>query len=195
MINTNNDNVNSQNNFFGNADVPYQMKAGAAAVLLHATPTYYKNSEGQDCFVAMFFDKDTTKTGKANRIVNGAMTQTFGVDSSMAASNCRATLKKLAELYPALGNALENITDNSQSKLPDEEICKVLAGASAERFRLSQEGSFENWENYVSKNFDEYVKQCKSHYPGLISADVYDNVKNAYENACKKKTIAQAQMS
>ena len=106
----------------------------------------------------------------------------------------RTILKKLVELYPAVGDVLDNIATGNISK-SDDKICSILADASAKRFIHSQEGSVKNWEEYVSDNFDTFVKQAQSHYPGMISIDVYESLKNIFENACKKKTITQPQMA
>jgi len=187
-------NVSSKNEFFANKDVPYCLKAGAAAVFLHATVDYYKNTQGQDVFMSMFFDKDTSKSGKANRVVSGTMSFTFGVPASMGEDNCQASIKKLVELYPAVGDVLDNISTGNLAR-SDADICRILSDASAKRFIHSQEGSVKNWEEYVSDNFDAFVKQAQSHYPGMVSVDVYENLKTMFENACKKKTIIQPQMA
>ena len=192
MINSQNElGQSSQNQFFANSDVPYYLKAGAAAVLLHTSVNYYKNTSGQDSFMAMFFDKDTSKNGKENRVVSGSMSFTFGVPSSIAEDNCIATMKKLAELYPAAADVLQGLVDGTQN---DMVCCEKLADASAKRFIHSQEGQIKNWEEYVSENLDEYIKQVQNHYPGMLSLDAYENLKKMFENACKKKTIMQPQM-
>lgn len=193
MINANNDNVNSQNEFFGNNDIPYCLKAGAAAVFLHATADYYKDKENKTTFMSMFFDKDTTKTGKANRIISGSMSFTFNVPASMGKDNCQASLRKLVELYPSVGNILDNISEKSQN-IDDERVCNDLANASAQRFRFSPEGSAQHWEKYISDNFDEYAKIIQENYPGMVSAATFNSVKTKFENACKKKTLTQTQM-
>lgn len=193
MTNTNNDNVNSQNEFFGNNDVPYCLKAGAAAVLLHATVDYYKNPENQNSFMALFFEKDTSKTGKPSRAISGSMSFTFGVPASMAKDNCQASLRKLKDLYPTVGDILDNIADNSQ-QINDELICDKLANASAQRFRFSPEGTIEHWDKYISDNYDIYAKFIQENYPGMVSAAAFNSVKTKFENACKKKTLAQAKM-
>lgn len=194
VSNQNELNSGSKNQFFANNDVPYYLKAGLASVLLHTSVNYYKNSAGQDSFMAMLFDKDTTKTGKENRVIKGSISFTFGVPSSIAEDNCQASMKNLSELYPAVGNVLDNISVGNVSQ-SDEEICNVLVDASAKRFILSQEGTIKNWDKYVSDNFDAFVKQVKTHYPGMVSIEVYENLKNEVENACKKKQIAQQRMA
>ena len=186
-------NVSSKNQFFSNKNVPYCLKAGAVAVLSHATVGYQKNSDGHDMFMAMFFDKDIDRAGKSNRVIRGTLSFTFGVPASMGKDNCAASIKEFTELYPAVGDALEHMADDSFSK-SDEEVCQILSDASAKRFIHSAEGSVKNFEEYVSLNFDEFKKQAQAHYPGMVSVDVYENLKIMFENACKKKQqIAQPQ--
>ena len=193
MVDSGNElNVNSKNQFFSNNDIPYCLKAGAVAVLSHATVDYHKTRDGQDVFMAMLFDKDIDKNGKANRIVSGAIDFTFAVHASMGVDNCSASLKKFRELYPAVGDALDSMAENNFKK-SDEDMCGILANASAERFRHSEEGMIKNFEKYVSDNFDTFQQQTQSHYPGLISSEVFENLKRDYENACKKKPLAQQQ--
>ena len=191
--NENEINVNSKKDFFGNSEVPYCLKAGAVAVLSHATINYYK-TQGQDVFMAMFFDKNINSNGQSNRIVSGTLSFTFGVPASMGEDNCMASIKKFTELYPAVGNALENMAEGNLLK-SDEEICQILADASAQRFNHSAEGSVKNWEEYVSGNYDAFVKQAQAHYPGLIPTGVYEDIKNMFENACKKKQQIAQQMA
>ena len=50
-----------------------------------------------------------------------------------------------------------------------------------------------NFDEYVKGNFEELKKQAQAHYPGMVSSDVYDKLKDMFENACKKKTIMQTQ--
>lgn len=185
-------NVGSKNQFFGNNEIPYCLKAGMVAVLVHGTIDYYKK-EGKDTFMALFCDKDNAKDGKAQRVVSGTMSFTFGVPESMGEDNCMASIKKFTELYPSVGDVLDNLASGNLPK-SDEEICQILATASAHRFNHSAEGSVKNWEEYVSENYDVFVKQAQSHYPGLISVDVYEDLKDIFSSACKKKQITQAQM-
>lgn len=190
MANSENELNVSSKNFFGNNDIPYQLKAGLAAVLLHSQVGYHQKG-GQVTFGGMLFDKDI-ENGKSNRVVGGSMFFTFGLPSSMAKDNCLASIKKMVELYPAVGDVLDRIAEG-EMKESDEKICQVLADASAKRFILSAEGSVKNWENFISGNFDVFVKHAQTHYPGLVPMEVYDNLKRMYEEACKKKTIAQMQ--
>ena len=183
--------IKEENQFFNNKKVPYCLKAGAAAVLLHATVNYYTTTEKQNVFMAMFFDKDIDEQGRSQRGISGTMSFTFGKHESMGKDNCQASVKKLVDVYPAVGDVLDHISENSD-QLTDEEICKILADASANRFKHNETGSIKNWENYVSKNMDEFIKQSQSHYPGMISTNVYDALKNTFKNACKKKTTSQA---
>lgn len=195
MVNSQNElNVSSKNQFFSNSDIPYCLKAGALAVLSHATVDYHKTREGQDVFMAMLFDKDIDKSGKSKRLVSGTLTFTFGVPASMGKDNCSASIKKFVELYPSVGNVLDNIAENSLNK-SDEEICQILSDASAKRFRHSLEGSVKNYDEFVLGNFEAFKKQAQAHYPGMVSAEVYDNLKTMFENACKKKTIAPQKMA
>ena len=190
MANSENELNVSSKSFFGNSDVPYQLKAGVAAVLLHSQVGYHTKG-GQVTFGGMLFDKDI-ENGKSNRVVGGSMFFTFGLPASMAKDNCLASIKKMVELYPAVGDVLDRVAEGDVRE-SDENICQILADASAKRFILSAEGSVKNWENYISGNFDTFVKHAQNHYPGLVSSDVYDNLKSLYENACKKKTITQTQ--
>ena len=180
-------NVNSNNQFFSNSNVPYCLKAGMVAVLSHATVNYQKNRDGHDMFMAMFFDKDNS-----NKAIRGTMNFTFGVPASMGKDNCAASIKAFSELYPAIGDTLEHLSDENFSK-SDESVCETIVDASAERFRHSAEGVIKNYEEYVSGYYDEFVKQAQSHYPGLVSAEVFENLKTMYESACKKKPVAQPQ--
>lgn len=189
MVSSENElNVSSKNQFFSNKNVPYCLKAGAVAVLSHATVNYQKNSDGHDMFMAVFFDKDIDKSGKSNKIIRGTMNFTFGVPASMGKDNCAASIKGFTELYPAVGDTLEHLADENFSK-SDKDICEIIADASAERFRHSAEGSVKNYEEYVSGYFDEFAKQAQAHYPGMVSLEVYENLKETFELACKKKQL------
>ena len=191
MISSGNElNVSSKTQFFNNSDVPYALKAGMAAVMSHATIDYYKTKDGHDSFQAIFFDKEEIN-GKTVKSIKGNITFDFGVESSMGKDNCAASIKQFVDLYPAVGNLLDDLSDKNFSA-KDEEVCKVLADASAKRFNFSVEGVEKNYNEYVSGVFDEYVKQVKAHYPGLVSAEVFDNLKSSFEGLCKKKkSIAQ----
>ena len=191
MINNNESMSNSDNQFFSNPKVPYCLKAGASAVLLHATVDYYVTPENQHAFMSMFFDKDIDASGKARRNISGSLSFTFGKPESLGKDNCQASIKQLGSNYPAIGEFLDSISDSSYSQ-PDEKVCEILAKASAERFKHNETGSIKNWELYVSRNIDNYIKKIQSHYPGLVRNEVFDNLKSAFENACKKKTIMQS---
>ncbi len=184
--------TNNAKDFFSNPEVFHGLKAGAAAVLLHTTVDYYKTSDGKEHFHAAFFDKDPTNN---NKIVGGMMNFTFAVPISMGVANCAATLKKLAELYPAAENVLAHIADGTLA-MPDEEVCKVLADAAAKRFAFNGEGKKNNLDQYISDNFANYISKVSSHYPPEI-VNSLKNVATLFEDACngKKKTITNNQAS
>ena len=181
---------NSENQFFGNDKVPYCLKAGAGAVLLHGTIDYRVTPENHNAFLAMFFDKDINSRGQSTKIVSGSMTFTFGKPESMGKDNCQASIKQLLDLYPSIGDVFDNISEGKGLK-SDKEICSILAEASAKRFKHNETGSMKNWDLFVSKNIDKYIKKIQSHYPGMLPNSVYENLKTTFENACKKKTVAQ----
>ena len=181
-------NLNSKEQFFNNSDIPFQLKAGMVVVLSHVVVDYPRSRDGQTTFLGMLYDKDTSKSGKESRVIKGAVTFTFGVPSSMGENNCMASFRKFAEIYPVAGDLLDKISSNSLNK-SDEEICKILADAAEKRFVHSAEGTAKNYEEFVADNFDKYKEIAQAHYPGVVSNEVYVNLKTAIENACKKKQI------
>ena len=62
-------------------------------------------------------------------------------------------------------------------------------------FNNSLSQGFNQMKAFSADNFDAFVKQVKTHYPGMVSIEVYENLKNEVENACKKKQIAQQRMA
>ena len=109
--------VSNENQFFGNKKIPYCLKAGVASVLLHSTVDYYVTPESQTAFMSMFFDKDINDKGQTTRSVSGTLSFTFGKPESMGMDNCQASIKKLVDLYPSVGDVFDHIAENSTEKL------------------------------------------------------------------------------
>lgn len=183
---------NSKSQFFGNNDVPYQLKAGLVAVLAHTPVLYQKNSLNQDMFMSMILDKDIGKDGSAGRVNKGAISFTFGVPSSMAEDNYLASMKAFAELYPSMGGVVEQVLDGSLT-LTDEEVCKKILDASAKRFNHSPEGTSKNWDLYVMKNLETFSKKALEHYPGIVTPGMFDNIRRSCSDYCKTNS-ARTQM-
>ena len=191
MINNSESKSNSENEFFSNPKVPYCLKAGASAVFLHATVDYYVTPEKQNAFMSMFFEKDIDASGQARRNISGSLSFTFGKPESLGKDNCQASIRQLVLNYPTIGEVLDSISDANYAE-SDERVCEILAQASAERFKHNETGSIKHWEHYVSKNIDNYITKVQSHYPGLVRTEVFDKLKKAFENACKKKITQQS---
>lgn len=174
--------------FFNNEKVPYMLKAGVIAVLAHTAVGYSRNSQNQDMFMAMAMNKEI-KDGVATRNINAAVNFTFGVPASMGIDNFLASMKGLVELYPSMNEIVEQIADGTLKK-SDKEVCKIVLDASTQRFTYNAEGVEKNWENYVSANFDKFQKQALDHYPGIVTLDMFENMKKECGTLCSKQTQA-----
>ncbi len=193
MTNNNNEQeFNSENEFFSNNNVPYYLKAGAFAVLLHTTPLYQKNREGKDMFLAMGFDKNIAEN--IARDARRNLMFTFGENHSIAETNCAGSLKLFAELYPSMGEVFDAMMEKTL-KIPDEEIAKMIADASVKRFKHGEKGAVNNAEYFVLPKLKTYLDKVKQYYPGMLSLETYERLEASYKTACERVFAAKTVQS